>query len=298
MSNTSTPLPGGLSRAFVADRLKAITIELIAAHRQGRQVVLDQYALKAGLWSGPPAARPPRVFMKLIQIFHPDRLESLLERVAALQSAGDTAALELLLSRLSPLARTGTSAEFVAEAYAWETAPGDFGFGESAWKDHDDGARLRRERLARKQATINIVEAMRREHFGNLDLDLTRHDLEEMEGELELVDLAIESLSGVQLCRHLTGLNLAANRIHDLQPLRKLRRLKWLDLSGNDIEDADPLDDLVHLEELDLSDNDIDDIGFLENLGHLHLVNLSGNPIRDPTGLLERLTARGVVVIR
>jgi Leucine-rich repeat (LRR) protein len=193
--------------------------------------------------------------------------------------------------------RAASAPGFEAEPDHWEINPDDLGFGETAWADHDEGAPLRREHHGNRRTTISVVEAMRREHFGNLDLDLTRYDLEEMDGDLELPDMDIESLAGLQLCKHLTGLNLSANRIHDINPLRFLRRLEWLDLSGNNIDDADCLEKLTRLEELDLSDNQIEDIDFLENLENLRVVNLSGNPIFDKRGLRERLTARGVLVI-
>lgn len=294
---TQQPAPFDFSRTQIADRLKVISIELIAAHRKGNTVLLDRFAIQAGLWDGESTERPNRLFMKLIQIFHPDRLDLIMQEIAECQARSDLNRLKTIETRLNLNPSQTQIDGFEGQSFSWSIHPGDFGFGEAEWGDHEDGADLYYERKGSKRSSINITEAMRREHFGNLDLNLTREDLEEMDGELELPDMDIESLSGLQFCRHLTGLNLAANCIHDINPLRFLRNLEWLDLSGNQIEDADCLERLGRIRELDLSDNDIDDVRFLEGMTGLRLVNLSGNPVRDAACVRERLAARGVLII-
>lgn len=283
------------SREALAERLKSASIELIAAHRDKRQAVLDDYARQSGVWPASTAERPPRLFMKLIQIYHPDRLEPLLAQVAAMRAAGDVDGLARLAAQLAPrsASRAGP-AEAVDFEYRWGVHPADFGFGEHEWGDHAEGGWTGRERRRRG---VNILEALRREHFGNLELQLTREDLEEMDGEIELPDMEIDDLTGIQLSRHIDGLNLSSNLIEDVAPLRFLRHLRWLDLSNNRIEEIDGLERLRRLEELDLSGNMIDDISAVADLPQLRLLNLAGNPLRQSAAALAALAARGVVLV-
>ena len=286
-----------MTREQVQEALQRISIELIQAHRNARHEVLRRLARQAGLSEADCPAQPAKLFMKLIQIYHPDRTAAMMERFQRCRQNDDQAGLAALRSQLLPLAAAqGAAAMTLDLEPEFAVQPGDFGFGEHGWSDHLDGSRLRTERRPRQARTIDFLEALRREFFGNLELRLSRLELEELDGELELVDHGIGDLTGIQFCRNLTGLNLALNQIHDLAPLRRLRRLETLDLSSNQIEDADELEELRRLQELDLSDNQISDIAFLLALPRLSVVNLQGNPIRDHR-IIDSLRANGVLVV-
>jgi len=300
MTENSSPLPKTLGRAQVQETLKRISAELITAHRTGRRDILARFARQAGIPEAEWPKQPGKLFIKLIQIYHPDRLESMMERIASCQTANDAAGLAEIAAILIPATKPGRGSETGADdagpvpEYVWQAA--DFGFGEGSFDDHLENGRLRTEERTRHQRPIDFIEALKREFFGNLDLHLSRLEMEELDGELELVDLGIGDLHGIQYCRNITGLNLSLNEIHDIGPLRSLKRLETLDLSGNQIEDADDLGNLRWLEELDLSDNQIEDIGFLENLHRLKVLNLRGNPIRD-SAILAILRERGVLFL-
>lgn len=74
----------------------------------------------------------------------------------------------------------------------------------------------------------------------------------------------------VSKLHHLKILNLAQNRLQNLEGLKELKLLTWLSLASNEIKSIDPpLTQNVHLEHLDLSDNrisHISDLSYLKNL--------------------------------
>ncbi len=296
---TIVQVPQSLQAHELEKSLQKITVELIAAHKAGNKQVLSFYSNKVGIDQNKLAEHPGKQFMALVQVYHPDRLQSFLDQIAVCSKNADQQGVEKIARMLSPRA-SKASIEFdpadmdFGPGYVFR--PRDFGFAEDKWEDFDDQVKVRTEAGYRTKKTVSFVEAIRREYFGNLDLQLTRQDLEEIDGELELYDLGIEDLEGIQICRRLEGLNLSCNQIHDINPLRFLRHLVSLDLSSNQIEDADCLERLSRLEELDLSDNFIDNVGFLNEMPKLRCVNLSGNTIKD-SSVLETLKQRGVLIL-
>lgn len=280
-------------KPLVEERLKAIAGQLISAHRRKNHELLVPYARQAGLTVEGQA--PHHLFMKAIQIFHPDRLNLVWNQIDAAVHLSDSRALEALVRLLEfhpeRTSRRSVPVEFEDEEEEYGFSPDDFGFdteaefedeefAESAW-DADDGT---------------FFSAVKRELFGNLDVYPDASDLAKLEGELDLSDYDLHDLEGIEFCEGLTTLNLSRNNIDNVYPLSGLTKLEALDLAENDLEDADSLGSLVNLKELDLSANDIDDVAFLERLLHLKYVDLTGNPVRNKA-VIDRLEARGVIVI-
>jgi hypothetical protein len=229
-------------------------------------------------------------------VYHPDRIARHLDRIRQCLAAGDHAGLaelrNLLDSRPASARIEGTAD--LEQEFVWD--PADHGFHADNWEAHAAEAPLRTERARRRQRPISVLEALRREFFGNLDLDFSRDELENLDAELDLYDRGIGDLEGLQFCRNLTGLNLSCNSIFDVTPLKFLRRLEQLDLSNNDIDDADCLVSLKRLEELDISHNGLDGIGFLLEMPSLKVVNLEGVP-RPDQAVITKLRERGVLVL-
>ena len=65
----------------------------------------------------------------------------------------------------------------------------------------------------------------------------------------------IESLAGLEQFKDIHELNLANNRLSDVEPLARLTRLEVLILKENQLQSAAPLLGLVRLTQIDLSDN-------------------------------------------
>ena len=282
-------------KPLVEERLKAIAAQLISAHRRHRHELVVPYARQAGITVEGQA--PHHLFMKAIQVFHPDRLSVVWDRIDRAMMLSDHATLDSLIQLLcfhpDPLASPRQVEDFEGEQeeYGFDDEDIDFDFdtdidfssedfGDEAW-DNAEGT---------------FYSAVKRELFGNNDLFPDAADLAKLEGELDLSDYDLNDLEGIEHCVGLTSLNLSLNNLDNVFPLGTLVKLEALDLAENDLEDADVLGNLINLKELDLSANEIDDIAFLERLTNLKYVDLTGNPVRNQA-VIAKLEARGVIVI-
>ena len=124
--------------------------------------------------------------------------------------------------------------------------------------------------------------------------------------ELDAQGYEIESIEGIEHCRHLRELIFSwyypnRNKITDLTPLAGLTLLTELDLSENRITDLAPLAGLTQLTELDLWRNEISDITPLAGLTQLTQLDVSWNPLDLSEGsaamdVIRTLEDRGVAV--
>lgn len=267
-------------KAVLEDRLKAIAAQLIAAHRRQDHAAVIPYARQAGLSEAHPG---PSLFMKAIQVFHPDRIEVLWTRILRARETSDVVSQEALIRLLELHPERSVRFPPVVDFEQEE----EYGFdGDEAFADEDDW----------DPDAGTFYSAVKRELFGNLEVYPDAADLAKLEGELDLSDYDLHDLEGVEHCVGLSVLNLSRNNLDNIYPLKDLLKLEALDLSDNDLEDADALGSLVNLKELDLSANDLDDVAFLDRLIRLRYVDLTGNPVRNKA-VLGRLEARGTVVI-
>jgi len=300
-----------IERSWVEDRLKRISAALIEAHRNGNTGLIRRYAIQGGInLSG--TEQPKRLFMRTIQVFHPDRCGLFMQKVAAFVVSKDQPGLEALQAMLAYQSENGVFTRGPSRAqerssnqdFSYEEEYGfdeeDFGYGEDdaderdrGWSD-DEFVDDTEEPDEFREGTF--MEALKRELFGNLELYPSPQELETMEGELDLSDYEINDLSGAELCRSISSLNLAMNNIDNIFPLGGLVNLEFLDLSSNGLEDADELSGLANLKELDISFNEIEDLAFLEKMHRLTCVSVIGNPIKDRS-VLDKLQKRGVLVI-
>lgn len=294
MANPLDPTPSLADlrqKVRVEERLKAISSQLIEAHRQRQPDLVEAYARQAGISIDGQSLR--LLFVKTIQVFHPDRFRVIWDQIDQAFRENDQRALAALVQLLRYHPRSGAARsrpEYEEDEYEeeeeWASGfdPEDQAFDEDYSGDFDD------------EPEGTFYSVVKRELFGNLDLSLDPSDLGKLEGELDLSDYDLHDLGGIEWCRGLTGLNLSRNNLDNVYPLRGLVKLEALDLAENDLEDADALGSLVNLKELDLSANEIDDVAFLGRLPNLRYVDLSGNPVRNKA-VLDGLEARGVIVI-
>ena len=77
---------------------------------------------------------------------------------------------------------------------------------------------------------------------------------------LEVYDLGIRHLAGLEHAKNLSELSLRSNSISDTSPLAGLTRLTDLDLYDNNISDIAPLVGLTQLKHLDLRSNPLHDV--------------------------------------
>lgn len=95
----------------------------------------------------------------------------------------------------------------------------------------------------------------------------------------------IKSLAGLEKCRSLLALDLEANEIEDLTPIKDLKGIQTLTLAKNKIKDVKPLEGLIKLQYLELSDNEVTDLTPLAKMEAMHSLYLSKNKIKDVTPL-------------
>ncbi|KAM5205126.1 leucine-rich repeat and guanylate kinase domain-containing protein isoform 3-T3 [Hipposideros larvatus] len=98
--------------------------------------------------------------------------------------------------------------------------------------------------------------------------------------KLWYIDNQIEEICGLELCRSLTHLSLAKNKITRINGLGMLP-IKILCLSHNQIEKITGLDDLKALQTVDLSYNQISSFQGLENHDFLEVIDLEDNKIAE-----------------
>ena len=98
---------------------------------------------------------------------------------------------------------------------------------------------------------------------------------------LNVRDVGIGSLEGIQNLTSLTELLVFGDSITDVSPLSGLTRLTVLAVVFNRITDISPLSGLTNLTALALQGNTISDISALGGLASLTGVDLSGNTISD-----------------
>ncbi|WP_250674606.1 leucine-rich repeat domain-containing protein (plasmid) [Paraclostridium ghonii] len=164
-----------------------------------------------------------------------------------------------------------------------------------------------KDKMVNKREVINIPDcnlktALNKKFNSPEHSPVTRGQLESLLA-LNLTEMNIRSLEGIQYCtnlsylglskneiselsplcdlKELVTLNLDENKINDLTYLKKLTNLTYLTLSGNELKDLSPIQGLTNLNYLDLSKNKINDLSHLSGITNLVCLNLNKNRISD-----------------
>lgn len=291
-----------LRREVTQDRLKELSSGIILHYRNKNPGALLTY---------PPAKakeaadkKGPALFALLMQCYHPDKFAHVRKSIEEAFAAKDIDVLlklrETYLFEIGALAQPPSNYESGADSEAYGFAEDDFGYREGRFRDevYDDADDEDEE--DREGGAFNdegsFVDALARAFFGGLDVSLTKSDLANLEGELELGDFDIRDLNGVEYCENIKVLDLSSNRIERIGRLGELYFLEKLFISSNRIEDISALRNLDNLVEIDLSFNLIESIDALVGLKKLRYVNVMGNPIADCNAIGE-MSARGVLVV-
>lgn len=269
--------------------LKEISSQLIRARRHNDGSLLGRYLNQAG--GDPRGLSLNRLFMKTVQLYHPDLLKVYWDEGLEIRDKGGPAAYEKWMSRYQPIPEPKDSEVLTGELFYKEDYGEDernlFTDGWGPEEDPEDSDCLQ---------GISFLTALKKNQFGNLEIYPSLSDLEDLDGDLDLGGWDIVDLEGVEHCLGLEGLHLGTNKISNPTPLGALVQLKSLDLSDNLVKTASALESLGNLRELDLSMNQVVDVSFLLKLPRLTFVNLMDNPVGD-VSLLNRLKDRGVAVL-
>ena len=284
-----------IKRNLSAEYLKELSIRIIDAYRSRNLKTLTAYALHVMPESVDEHTPPNRVFLRLIGHFHPDRLAAIRKEVADAYASGDKKVLAFYakLAEAKDVVESShhASREPVDLREEYDYGTEDFGYDigdqyeEEVESDYEEA-----------ETEFDFIRAVKAEHLGNLDVELTPADLSYLEGELVLAGYELSDLDGLEYCTNLTSLDLSKNQIDNIYEVQFLTHLHELFLARNHISSLTPLADLAELEILDLADNDIEDPSPLLSMAGLRFVNLQGNPLEE-TETLRLLEERSIAVI-
>ena len=134
----------------------------------------------------------------------------------------------------------------------------------------------------------NLEKGIRKEVGLGQDGYILKKDVAEIT-RLELDNLSIYDISGIEQLPNLNNLRLPNNNITDISPLKNVKKLKKLKLNNNNIRDLSPLYELK-LEKIDVFGNNISDLNLNPaNLKHIIDLNIGNNNFNDANQLFEVL---------
>lgn len=292
-----------LTQAYSVQNLTQLAAQLIKAYKNKNHSLI--YAI-ANTCHFSEEASAQRLFGKIIQLYHPDKSESTIKELKKLQeleffneleSYTHIFKTEYLLKK--GVANPSTEVAFENEE-VWEDSGNDDFEYFSDDDDRNDGdlffsddLDFESEETAIKDS-YNFYEAIQLREYGDLNKSFPTYYLEDLDA-FELASSQIDSLDGIQYCKHAKIVDLSDNDISDLSEMWELSNIEELYLAYNQLSYIDTLSNLTQLKILDLSFNQVDDISALLALDHLEYVNLVGNPLSQTE--IELLKFKGVQVI-
>jgi hypothetical protein len=284
-----------LKEAYTSENLHQISSRIIDMFRNHQYDALRAIQKVVNEYIPAQEEQVNRIFSRLIMLYHPDRLKHAVEKIEGAFLGGDFETLYtmshiLTVQNLEPESVTVSSIisdEDLAEEFGWDA--GDDGYSYFTEEEYDPE---QEEDLG--YTDRSFLYALKRRVYGNLNVDFPMYLLEDLE-EIEMADYEIESLEGIDACRHARVIDLTNNNLTDVTDLEELRQVERLYLANNHIGMIDALSNLIVLQVLDISFNDVDDLSPLFELNHLDYLNVVGN--RVPDWQVEELRARGVTVI-
>lgn len=107
---------------------------------------------------------------------------------------------------------------------------------------------------------------------------------------LNLRDLGISSLEGIEQLKNLESLDLRGNPVYDLTPLQGLVKLRSLNLRETAVSDLSPLATLKELRYLNIHSAPVEDISVIGSLQNLETLIMRNVYIGDQITVLRNLT--------
>lgn len=244
-----------------------------------------------------------RAFLKLIKLFHPDTESSHKKRLDDALNVDDRKAVAMYDSIIEVITLITTRTTKVkkeniqySENYEYTN---NYEYDMDDFDDIIDYNEVDGDESVYREWNepgFDFISAFKSTFFTNSDdLLITPAMLSMTSGYLDMSNLSISGLEGINHCIYIDRLNLSHNNIEHIDNLADLYQLKELYISNNQIMDVDALSELNNVEILDLSYNDIDDFTPLYKLQNLKFITLSNNP-GDNTKIRKILTKKGIIV--
>lgn len=283
-----------LLNAYSEQNLNRITGKLIDLYKNKNFSTIRSLANKISEYVIIDEEKDAKCFSKLIMLYHPDRGAFFKKDITTLYFQKNAEGLEkyahiLLIDDID----TVKVVEFDEDIdyhpeYVWD----DFQNDDDNYYDSDD---LEYDiYFGNEEIEKSFYNAVKLREFGRLNTEFPVWYLEDFDS-YEMACSGIDSLDGIEYCRHLITLDVSDNQISDISNLWNLHCIEELFLANNQITYIDTLGNLLKLRILDLSGNHIDDISPLFDLEQLEYLNLVGNKI--PKHQIEKLQAKNIVVM-
>lgn len=283
-----------LKEAYSDENLNIITGKLIELYKSKNFGEIRELANSISEIVAIDEEKDAKCFSKLIVLYHPDKGELYRKAIKKHFLESDSENLTkyshiLLLKNIENI-----TSEFSDEdidyrpEYSWDEEQSDGYHFYNAEEVENEEA------LTENQFDKSFYNAIKLREYGNLNIEFPSYYLEDIE-DFELVSYGIETLDGVEHCKHVVTLDLSNNNIVDISELWSLDKLEELYLANNQVGYIDALCNLFRIRVIDLSGNQIDEISPLMELEKLEYVNLVGNKISIDE--INKLKEKGVIVI-
>ena len=281
-----------LTEAYSGTNLNLITGKLILLYKRKNYGAIREIANKVSKYIPIDEEQDAKCFSRLMMLYHPDKGEQMRNAVKSHYEKNEFEKLNiyshiLLLKNIDSfvVSQTEENIEFRSE-YVWEQGEAD-----RYRYTNSDEYDFSKSEPDSERSFYNLIKIR---EYGNVHIEFPTYYLEDFE-EFELAYSGLESLDGVEYCKHVKILDVSDNELSDLENLWDLVSLEELYLANNRIGYIDSLSNLPNLRIVDISGNDISDITPLFELENLEYVNLIGNTVPDDQIL--RLREMGVIVM-
>jgi hypothetical protein len=278
--------------AYSDKNLNRITGKLIELYKNKNYSEIRRIANKVSKYVTIDEDQDAKCFSRLIMLYHPDKGDYFRKNIRECFLGNDLENLE----KYSHIREVENIEDIQPESidddidyhpdYIWDD---EFSDGMQEHNDYNP-----EEDIELEEVEKSFFNAVKLREYGHLEVHYPTWFLRDLE-EYEMVYSGINSLYGIEYCRHVVNLNLSNNEISDISELWYLNRLEELYLANNEIGYIDILSNLTLLRIVDLSGNQIDDISPLFDLRHLEYVNLMNNKI--PKEQIEYLKKRDIIVM-
>lgn len=291
---TSHELYTELTTAYSQENLNNITGKLILLYKNKNYSSIRTIANKLANFVTIEEENDAKCFAKLIVLYHPDKGHAIRNEIQQLYEQNDLEGL-LKFTHIRLVQDIDRfSIDFIDDSidynpeYIWDTEE-DNGY----HTDREDDEMLDNdcEEVEFERSFFNLIKIR---EYGTTSVEVPTYYLEDFE-EFEMAESGLESLDGVEYCKHIKILDVSGNMLSDISNLWNLHDLEELYLGNNQIGYIDALDNLSKLRTLDLSGNEINDISPLFNLERLEYVNLVGNPV--PKAQIKLLKQKEILVM-
>ena len=283
-----------LNEAYSNENLNCITGKLIELYKNKNYGKIREIANRISKYVTIDEEKDAKCFSKLIVLYHPDKGELNRRNIRKHYSVNNLESLTKYshILQLKDIENTvvttiDESIDYQPE-YAWENSQ------KEGYYFYDEDEINPEEETDTEDYEKSFYNEVKFRVYGDLTINFPPHYLEDFE-EFELAQSGIESLDGIEYCKHAVTFDLSNNKITDISELSTLNTLEELYLANNQIGYIDALSNLFELKILDLSNNQIDDISPLFGLDNLEYINITDNPIL--INQIEKLKKKGIIVI-